>query len=168
MVDIRERHRQNEINQKALWNRNYLENSVFRERLYKKLMELSGDSGEVFACKLRGSLFEIWETDDLFDVFFSPIKLPRSSRAPTKLRISVSPSGNDGARLSNDCWNHYVFSWIQGFQITLWKAGQPLWISSQTALTKGRVFQGDCIRIKTCRNNLSSTYLMLIQERYYK
>ncbi|XP_040848561.1 dynein heavy chain 14, axonemal-like [Ochotona curzoniae] len=30
-------------------------------------------------------------------------KLPRSSRAPTKLRISVSPSGNDGARLSNDC-----------------------------------------------------------------
>lgn len=36
-------------------------------------MELSGDSGEVFACKLRGSLFEIWETDDLFDVFFFPL-----------------------------------------------------------------------------------------------
>lgn len=66
-------------------------------------MELSGDRGKVVACKLRGSLFEIWETDDLFDVFFFPIKLPRSSRAPTKLRISVSPSGNDGARLSNDC-----------------------------------------------------------------
>lgn len=45
-------------------------------------MELSGDSGEVFACKLRGSLFEIWETDDLFDVFFSLLSCPGRVELP--------------------------------------------------------------------------------------
>lgn len=45
-------------------------------------MELSGDSGEVVACKLRGSLFEIWETDDLFDVFFSLLSYPGRVELP--------------------------------------------------------------------------------------